>query len=279
MKILLIGNSTSYLAKRLTKEAILTGDEFIAVPAKNIKISVTDNKFKAVLSTGQDVLLFDVVYFYALGQHLLELAELAKYLKNHGKIIVEDYLAGGTLPLDKLDWRDQSILATPDYQFFFRFTKDDYHKVSYPAIVKTVHGSRGQGIFKVSNKSELRRVIKQVGRKIIIQKYLSIDADYRIIVIGPKAYGAVKRFNSPADFLTTRKRGERQAEDIPEKILDLCVSATKAKGLEIAGLDLVHHQDKYYIWEINSSPQCRSFEKHTGINVAGAILQYLKTKK
>lgn len=279
MKILLIGNSTSYLAKRLTKEAILTGDEFTAVPAKHIKISITDNKFKAVLSTGEDLLVFDVVYFYALGKHLLELAELAKYLKSHGKIIVEDYLAGGTLPLDKLDWRDQSILATPDYQFFFRFTPDDYHKVSYPAIIKTVHGSRGQGIFKVTNKTELRAVIKQIGRKIIIQKYLPITADYRIIVIGSQAYGAVKRFNSPDDFLTTRKRGERVLEDIAEKILELCVSATHAKGLEIAGLDLVRYQDKYYIWEINSSPQCRSFEKYTGVNVAGAILQYLKLKK
>lgn len=278
MKILLIGNTASNLAKKLVKEAASQGLSFVAVRPRDIKISLTNNKFKAVLKSGQNLLNFDVFYFYAIGSNLAQLAELAKYLHSHNKSIVEASLIAGRLPLDKFDWRDQAILPTPDYKFFFHFSKNDYDKISYPVVVKEIDSSRGLGVFKATSKRQLQEIIKQTGRKIIIQKYLETDSDYRVLVVGNKALGTMHRFKSSDNLASNRSPEKIVKAELPEKVLEACVRASKAKGLEIAGVDLVKYKNKYYVWEINASPQCRLFEKYTGINAPAKILEYLKSK-
>ena len=277
MKILLIGKKTSHLALRLVEEAKKAKQSLVAVEPGELQIIVSTKGFKAKLANGKKLLDFDVFYFYAIGKDALELAELAKYLKSCGKVVVEDSLAGGRLPLDKFDWRQQDILATPDYQFFFDFKKRDYNSIKYPAIVKDIHSSRGAGVFKVTNKTELKKVIDRIGTKIIIQKYLPVKSDYRVLVVGNEALGAIERVKSQENVASNRKPEKVLAVTVPDSALQACVAASRAKGLAIAGVDLLSYRGKYYVWEINASPQCRIFEKYTGVNAPAKILQYLQS--
>lgn len=278
MKILLLGNKSSHLALRLAQEARKVPNlTLVLANPRELKIEIRAGRTKASLKNNQNLLDFDVVYFYAIGKQVVELAELAKYLKSMGKVVVEESLAGGRLPLDKFDWRDQSILPTPDYKFFFEFTDQDYSAIKYPVIVKDVNSSQGKGVFKISSREELKKVLAKIGTKVIVQKYLAVKSDYRVLVVGDQVLGVMERFKAVDYVASNRKPQKIAAAKLPASVLRSCIKATKDKGLAIAGLDLVRYRGKYYVWEINVSPQCRIFEKYTGVNAPAKILQYLQS--
>lgn len=278
MKILVIGKKTSHLALRLVEEAKkLANCKLVAVEPGEIKISMKANQLKLSLDSGQKLLDFDVFYFYSIGKNALEIAELAKYLKLQGKVIVEASLAGGRLPLDKFDWREKATLPTPDYQFFFDFKTSDYAQIKYPVIVKEVHSSQGKGVFKAESRKQLQEIIKNIGTKVIIQKYLNVGLDYRVLVVGNKALGAMERIKSVNEFASNRKPEKINNVQLPAAAMKACVAASKEKGLAVAGVDLLIYRGKYYVWEINASPQCRLFEKYTGVNAPLEIIKYLQS--
>ena len=65
-----------------------------------------------------------------------------------------------------------------------------------------------------------------------------------------------------------------------DQILKLAVEASGMFGLEYAGIDLIKDIDGgWHILEINRFSQFQGFEKATGINVAGAVVNLIdKTK-
>jgi len=52
--------------------------------------------------------------------------------------------------------------------------------------------------------------------------------------------------------------------------------AAKALGLKVAGVDLLQSERGPLILEVNSSPGLEGVERTTGIDVAGAIIQYME---
>ena len=54
------------------------------------------------------------------------------------------------------------------------------------------------------------------------------------------------------------------------------ILAAKALGLKVAGVDLLQSERGPLILEVNSSPGLEGVERTTGIDVAGAIIQYME---
>ena len=138
----------------------------------------------------------------------------------------------------------------------------------------------GRGVRKINNKNEAYDFVKPLHEEIILQKYFNIEYDMRILVIGGKAIGGLKRYKVEGEeFLTTRPGGYRESFIVPEKLAKACIEATQLHGLEIAGVDAFYVDNKIYIIEVNASPQFFVFEKYTKINVAKKILEYTYLKK
>ena len=57
-----------------------------------------------------------------------------------------------------------------------------------------------------------------------------------------------------------------------------CRETAKALGLDIAGIDLLFDHEGFRVCEANSAPGFEGFEKYVDINVAGAIVDYVKFK-
>ena len=116
---------------------------------------------------------------------------------------------------------------------------------------------------------------------IILQEFVedSHGKDLRIIVVGGKVIGAMKRESVDGDFRAnvTRGGGPKPVE-LDEQMEYLALESTKILGLDIGGVDLLYDGDSYKICEVNSSPGFNGMEKYTEIRVAEQIVTYVKNK-
>ena len=148
--------------------------------------------------------------------------------------------------------------------------------IKYPMIVKTLSGSYGSGVFMVEDRKQFTQIMKMAELSnarynIIIQECIedSLGKDLRVLVVNGKVVGCMMRQSVDGDFRANITRGgEAIPYQIDEDIEWIGGECARLLDLDIAGVDLLFHQDKYMICEVNSAPGFEGMEKYTKINVA-----------
>ena len=69
--------------------------------------------------------------------------------------------------------------------------------------------------------------------------------------------------------------GTVEKVDISEEYAEVACRAARVLGLNVAGVDLLEGNDGPLVLEVNSSPGLEGIEKASGVNVAGAIIDYV----
>ena len=158
--------------------------------------------------------------------------------------------------------------------------------IGFPIVVKSLSGTHGKGVYLAENKRNFEQLVEMMEQfndrfNIILQEFVedSHGKDLRIIVVGGKVIGAMKRESVDGDFRAnvTRGGGAKPVE-LDEQMEYLALESTKILGLDIGGVDLLYDGDSYKICEVNSSPGFNGMEKYTEIRVAEQIVTYVKNK-
>jgi gamma-F420-2:alpha-L-glutamate ligase len=158
--------------------------------------------------------------------------------------------------------------------------------IGFPAIVKTLSGSFGAGVFLAETKRQFKDLIKlaEITKKsynIIVQEFIkeSFGKDIRVFVLNNKVVGCMMRQSTDDDFRANITRG---GEGIPYQIDDdiewLGGESARLLGLDIAGVDLLFDDSGYKICEVNSSPGFEGMEKFTKTNIAEKIVNYVRLR-
>lgn len=148
----------------------------------------------------------------------------------------------------------------------------------FPLLVKKRWGSRAKGIRVIKGMVELKKWLsKGIDLdKYLIQEYRKLKGDYRVLMLGGRPLGVVKR---EVRLKEDGKLGVRVAEQEMNsggKVLDLARRAVESLGVEIGGVDVLEDEKgNFWISEVNLAPQFIGFERVTGINVAKKIVEYL----
>ena len=273
MKTLLIGNISSYSAVRIKEEFEKRGLLLDMVSSHDVVFQVENSTTRFLKNTGEDLHSYDVYIFRGMGKRIHELSVVARYLKSHGKTIVEDVLTNRAMYIDKFTpTMIDSEIPTLNYTLLFAPQPEILERVEYPIIVKGLDSSMGRKVNLVHNREELDASIEKFKYPIMLQQYVPIRCDYRVMVIDGEPLGAVVRYNKEGDFLTIRAGGKPEAVELPQEALDVAVRATEVAGLTVAGVDLLEHEGVYYRLEVNMSPQFKVFEHKTEVNVAEKIV-------
>ena len=159
-------------------------------------------------------------------------------------------------------------------------------QVGFPCVIKVVTGSHGAGVYLCETPKQfedLSELISSLDFKnsMIVQEYVqhSEGRDLRVIVIGGRVVGAMLRQSTDGSFKANISRGGKGvAYDVDEKMELLAIQTAKVLDLDIAGVDLLFHEDGYRICEANSSPGFYGFENALGINIPGKIFEYAKMR-
>ena len=156
----------------------------------------------------------------------------------------------------------------------------------FPVIVKKISGSYGRGVFLCENKKQLNQLVTmaELTKKsydIIIQEFVkdTWGKDLRVFVVNNKVVGCMMRQSTDDDFRANLSRGgEGFPYEVNEQIEWLSSEASKALGLDIAGVDLLFQNGGYKICEVNSNPGFEGMENFTKKNIAGEIVTFIKLK-
>lgn len=280
MRVLLVGNTKSYESTRIKDEFVSAGFGFEWISIKNIKIEIETNNFTFTSSEGKDLTQFDSYLFRGMGEQRWEMMVFAKHLYDLGKVVIEEKLVGGRYVLTKLPFTlaSSGIPVIPT-TLYFSINEEAEKSLTFPLIVRATKGSMGKGIYKAKNLEEFKSAYNEIGPKVLVQPYLKIEFDYRVFIVGEKILGVMKKYNSEENFITNISAGGRaEASELPEEILDIALKAKQVSNVEIAGVDVLEHEGKYYILEVNSIPQFEGFEGCTDVNVAKEIVTYTYRK-
>jgi len=158
--------------------------------------------------------------------------------------------------------------------------------IGWPCVVKVISGSYGEGIYLCENKSAFKKMMEFVDnlktpKTLLVQEYVDSKPgeDLRVLVVGGKVIGAMKRHAPEGDFRANISNGGYgEPFEVTSEIDYLAREAARICGLEIAGIDLLFDNDGYKICEANSAPGFEGFEKYCGIDVAAQIAEYIKYK-
>lgn len=304
MKILFIGNAKqSYTVQHLLREAKQRGHRIRFVLWKELLFLFQNNALKIkIATTGRDIADYDYAiarapsfpsshlkkkFIMARLSHLYEhFLIITTYMQTHKKHILNETI----------------IRKMPHYTKFFQYYRlaeaklpvvssllytgekiipKIYQRFPRPYIVKGIQGSLGNDVFKITEIEQIEALIKKYGRgMLIVQKYIPLKEDYRILVLNGKILGSIKRTVPPRSFKTNIAAGGKPEKiEINEKMANLAIQAAKTFKAEFAGIDLVKDRDgNYYIFEVNLFPIFEGFETATGINVAKEIIKFAETK-
>ena len=161
----------------------------------------------------------------------------------------------------------------------------------FPVIIKGSGGDRGTRVFKVDNLEEMEKLVRDLrksetdeGKRYMLQEYIPNDGDFRVLVLGDKVLGVMKRSSqSVAEFKNNYSAGGKvEVAELPEEIKQLAVKAAKVCGLAVAGVDVAFRDNDFkkpVIWEVNKGPQFKGFMQATGIDVPAEIVKFLVSLK
>jgi ribosomal protein S6--L-glutamate ligase len=151
-----------------------------------------------------------------------------------------------------------------------------------PLVIKLLEGTQGIGVVLAETRSAARSVIEAfrgLNANILVQEFIreASGNDIRCFVVGGKVVASMMRQGAPGEFRANIHRGgvAEQVRVTPEE-RTTAVRAARAMGLHVAGVDILRSNHGTVIIEVNSSPGLEGIETATGVDVAGAIIEFIE---
>jgi gamma-F420-2:alpha-L-glutamate ligase len=284
------GDDQSYETKRLVDCFADEGIKCLIIHPNHVSIFISKDDRKSIQVDNEYTTIPDFViprvgsatnyYHKAVFRHLERMGVLffncSEAIENvKDKVYTSQILAQNNIPHPKT-----MLVKNPvDVDYVEK-------KIGFPIVVKTLTGTHGKGVQLSGDKQNFTQLMDMIGQfnenfNILLQEFIvdSYGKDLRVVVVGGKVIGAMKRESVDGDFRANISRGgEATPVDINEQMEYLALESTKLLGLDISGVDLLFDGDSYKICEINSAPGFQGMEKYTTIKVAEQIVSYVKHK-
>ncbi|HST45950.1 MAG TPA: 30S ribosomal protein S6--L-glutamate ligase [Luteimonas sp.] len=150
-----------------------------------------------------------------------------------------------------------------------------------PHVIKLNEGTQGTGVILAADAGSSRSVIEAfrgLYANFLVQEFIAEakGADLRCFVVGDRVVAAMRRQAAAGEFRSNLHRGGRASQvKLSEAETATALKAARAMGLGVAGVDLLRSKRGPLVLEVNSSPGLEGIEGATGIDVAGAIIDFL----
>ena len=281
MKIAFLALEPTYSSKRLREEAVKRGHAFDFIDFEDCKITAAGITYKGALLGAYDAVLPRIMPdLFNYGVELTRAFEgLAPLVADTAQSIET---AGNKLKTHEL--LERAGMASPRTRALGTADEldDVIARLGLPLVIKTSVGTQGAGVELARTREEAYALVEKLlasKREFLVQEFIEEagGADIRVFVVGDKAVAAMKRQGKDGEFRSNiYLGGSTQAVVLDPAEERLAVKAAQALGLGYAGVDLLRSERGPLIIELNASPGLEGIETTSGVNVAGAIIEYLE---
>lgn len=252
---------------------------------KEVGYQINGGKITIKLGENRNLDDYKVIFFRTAKKHWEKITVLVDAI-DKGTVVVDPIVKGGR-PTDICKVHQIKELAKNGLRVpktvmgDLRWLRQNAGKLfNYPMILKGSRGDRRSQVIKLFGDGDWDKrwpeyldKIKNEGQIYMLQEYLENTEDFRVMVVGNKVLGVMKR----AVGENERLKDVFSRVELPEKDLLLAVKAAKVCGIEIAGVDMVYEKgnETPLFWEVNKTPNYSRFEEVTGIDVSREIVRHL----
>jgi ribosomal protein S6--L-glutamate ligase len=283
---LMCRNPGLYSHKRLVEAAKARGHDIDVVDHLRCYINITSHR-PSVRYQGRDLPRYDAVIprigasvtFYGTAV-LRQLEVMGVYPANESVAI--------TRSRDKL--RSLQLLARKGIGLpvtvFAHKTSNAEEVVNLvggpPVIIKLLEGTQGIGVVLGETQRAAESIIQAFGgvnTNILVQEFIKEAGgeDIRCLVVGDKVVASMMRKGKEGEFRSNLHRGgSADKVKITPAERSTAISAAKAMGLNVCGVDMLRSNHGPVVMEVNSSPGLEGVEKATGADVAGKIIEFIE---
>jgi glutathione synthase/RimK-type ligase-like ATP-grasp enzyme len=148
----------------------------------------------------------------------------------------------------------------------------------FPLIIKPRSSGKGTGVRLISSVQDLDSVDYS---KVLFQPFIQNSGDYRVLMLGGRMLGAMKRIAANGSILNNVSQGGTAVAVKDPILLDRLfaygVEIALATGLDFFGLDIIEEQQSGNLrfMEVNVAPEWAGFEKVHKVSVADEVLDWL----
>ena len=156
--------------------------------------------------------------------------------------------------------------------------------LGYPAVLKPVTGSWGRLLARINDRDAAEAVLEHQETLGSYQHHIHYIQEYvdkplrdiRAFVVGERTICAIYR--NSAHWITNTARGATASNcPVTPELNDLCVRAARAVGGGILAIDVLEDQERgLLVNEINATMEFRNSIAPTGVDIPGAILDYVR---
>ncbi|BCD99458.1 RimK family protein [Marinagarivorans cellulosilyticus] len=137
----------------------------------------------------------------------------------------------------------------------------------YPMVLKMPEGSFSIGVYKVKDRSELKRQVESLLKEsalVLVQEYLYTEYDWRIGVLNGRAIYACKYLMARGHWqIYNHGAGQRNISggfetlptfEVPKAVLSAALKAANMIGNGLYGVDIKQQGRHVYVIEVNDNP-------------------------
>lgn len=146
-----------------------------------------------------------------------------------------------------------------------------------PVVLKLLRGTQGVGVILAETRAAVSSTLDALwalGQDVLIQEYVveSAGRDVRVLVVGGKIVAAMRRQARSGEWRSNIHRGGAGTRiELDPSYVATAIAATRAIGLDVAGVDLLEGRDGPRVIEVNASPGFEGLDRVCGVDVAKAI--------
>jgi len=147
------------------------------------------------------------------------------------------------------------------------------------SVYKPILSSMGKGSLKFNDPDlayNAWKMLSRLGQPLIVQEYLhNPGRDIRVFVVGNSVVGTAYKYRKGDSWKTNVAQGGTMVDEpVPEEIKEMGIRATRAMGLDYAGVDIMETDRGPVVLEVNGAPGWQALKKVTGVDVAEKIVRY-----
>jgi RimK family alpha-L-glutamate ligase len=261
------------------------GIELDLINFKEVGFKIEGERVTVSLGEKRKLGDYKVIFFRTAKNHWEKIAVIVDAIEK--ETVVIDPIVKGGRPTDICKVHQIKELAKNGLRVpktvmgDLRWLRENASKLfNYPMILKGSRGDRRSQVIKLYEDKDWEKrweeyvgKVKNEGQIYMLQEYLENTEDFRVMVVGDKVLGVMKRAVGDNE----RLKNVFTRVELPQKDLDLAVEAARACGIKIAGVDMVYEKGNEVplFWEVNKTPNYSRFQEVTGIDVPREIVRHL----